>query len=235
MAHWATAQAMRIKGIPPTTKITLYWLADHMNGETGECFPSLQRLAKLVEVNKSTLIRHLDTLEALGLITRKAWKNENGGNASTRYILHLEDSDDPIRSLHNVTGASGKTQQGVVAKCNTNLGNNNLGNLTNNICSMTDDEFEQFWKIYPRGVRKQHAKKTLSNKIKYGAKLDDILKGAQKYVDSLGESYELKYIPHASTWLNQERWKDEPENNGVVKIVHVNNMDIEKMFSEGEN
>lgn len=234
MAHWATAQAMRIKGIPPTTKITLYWLADHMNGETGECFPSLQRLAKLVEVNKSTLIRHLDTLEGLGLITRKSFKNENGGYGSTRYILHLEDlPHEPL--LHNVTGASGKTQQGVVAKCNTNLGNNNLGSITNNISTITDEEFEQFWKIYPRRVRKHHAKKSLSNKIKYGAKFDDIMQGARKYVDSLGEAYETKYIPHPSTWLNQERWKDEPEDNGVVKIVHVNNMDIEKMFSEGEN
>ena len=35
MSHYMTALAMKQKGLKPATKIVLYWIADHHNGETG--------------------------------------------------------------------------------------------------------------------------------------------------------------------------------------------------------
>ena len=44
MSHYWTALAMKQKGLQPSTKIVLYWLADHHNGVSGLCIPSQKRL-----------------------------------------------------------------------------------------------------------------------------------------------------------------------------------------------
>lgn len=87
MSHYMTALAMKQTGLKPATKIVLYWLCDHHNSETDDCFPSLRLLQSECEMDKSTIIRHLKTLENLGLIKRKIRKRSNGSNTSTEYIL----------------------------------------------------------------------------------------------------------------------------------------------------
>ena len=43
MSHYMTALAMKQKGLKPAAKVVLYWIADHHNGETGQCNPSIKR------------------------------------------------------------------------------------------------------------------------------------------------------------------------------------------------
>ncbi|WP_412506187.1 helix-turn-helix domain-containing protein [Roseovarius sp. SYSU LYC5161] len=137
MSHYMTALAMKQRGLKPSAKIVLYWLADHHNEETGLCFPSLKTLADECEMNKTTLIRHLDALEDLGLIQREKRDRENGSRASNSYRLTLsqvsehrgpscETQPPPVAKRNH---PSCKTQQALVAKRNshTNLGNTNLG------------------------------------------------------------------------------------------------------------
>ncbi len=123
MSHYMTALAMKQKGLKPAAKIVLYWLADHHNEGTDLCFPSLKTLADECEMNKSTLIRHLDALEEAGLIERDKRNRENGSCASNSYMLTLT----PVAECNHPCR---KTQQAPVAKRNrhTNLGNTNLGN-----------------------------------------------------------------------------------------------------------
>jgi hypothetical protein len=122
MSHYMTALAMKQSGLKPAAKIVLYWLADHHNGETGLCFPSLKTLERECEMNRSTIIRHLDDLEAAGLISREKRERENGSQTSTAYYLHLV----PVAERNTPCC---ETQQPPVAKCDPhNLGTINLGN-----------------------------------------------------------------------------------------------------------
>jgi DNA-binding MarR family transcriptional regulator len=122
MSHYMTALAMKQRGVKPTAKIVLYWLADHYNEGSGACFPSLNTLADECEMDKSTVIRHLSTLEEAGLIKRSARTRENGSQTSTSYCLSLT----PVAE-HNSPCC--KIQQPHVAKCDPhNLVNNNLVN-----------------------------------------------------------------------------------------------------------
>ena len=89
MSHYMTALAMKQQGLKAASKIVLYWLADHYNQSSGECFPSLKTLAEECEMGRSTLIRHLNELEEAGLIKRSARVRENGSQTSTAYVLHL--------------------------------------------------------------------------------------------------------------------------------------------------
>ena len=77
------------------------------------------------------------------------------------------------------------------------------------MCAFTES-FETFWKLYPKKVDK---KKTLQLwlKLKPSAELvNTIMQSLGKYCVSEGWTKDHgKFVPHASTWLNAERWNDE--------------------------
>jgi DNA-binding MarR family transcriptional regulator len=203
MSHYMTALAMKQSGLKPAAKIVLYWLADHHNESTGACFPSLKTLAQECEMDKATVIRHLDALENAGLIERHERTRDNGSQTSTAYTLRLTpvaERDSPCR----------KMQQAPVAKCDThNLGIYNLGNKQDISCAL--DGFAEFWERYPRRIGKAAARKAYVKAMK-AATHDDIMFGLSQQMPSLA-SREQQYIPHPSTWLTQERWNDEPEQH----------------------
>ena len=117
-----TALAMQQTGLKPAAKVVLYWLADHHNGETGLCCPSLKALVRLCEMDRSTVVRHMDALELAGLVGREQRTRDNGSQTSTAYTLSLT----PVAERNSPCS---KTQQGPVAKCHPqNLGRLNLGN-----------------------------------------------------------------------------------------------------------
>ena len=70
-----------------------------------------------------------------------------------------------------------------------------------------DDAFNKFWTHYPRKVCKPTARKAFEKAIE---KVDpiELLNAAAEFAESdVGKSG--KFCPHASTWLNQERWTDD--------------------------
>ena len=97
---------MKQKNLKPSTKIVLYWLADHHNGETGLCFPSHRRLADCCEMTRQSIINQLKILEDKGLIVIEPRYRENGSFTSNMYRLVLIDAqEDPCDTItsHNVS------------------------------------------------------------------------------------------------------------------------------------
>jgi len=71
-----------------------------------------------------------------------------------------------------------------------------------------DDEFEAFWKLYPRRVSKGQAAKAYAAALKKtGAPA--ILAAITAQVPKLTAVSDPKFIPMPATWLNGERWLDE--------------------------
>ncbi len=90
MSHAATNWAIQQRGLKPTTKIVLWHLCDRFNPDYG-CFPSQERLAHDCEIGRATLNRHLDLLEARGLIKRiRMIDHRTGQQRPTRYLLGFE-------------------------------------------------------------------------------------------------------------------------------------------------
>jgi hypothetical protein len=79
------------------------------------------------------------------------------------------------------------------------------------------DDFEQFWKEYPRRVAKAEARKAWKQTERVRPNLAMVLKAVkaasqtEQWMRGNGQ-----FIPHASTWLRGERWEDEFE---VVFLV----------------
>ncbi|TYB86048.1 helix-turn-helix domain-containing protein [Oceaniovalibus sp. ACAM 378] len=90
MSHEATNWAIKQRGLKPTTKIVLWHLCERFNPDYG-CFPSQARLAHDCEISRATLNRHLDGLEARGLIRRiRVIDPKTGQQRPTRYLLGCE-------------------------------------------------------------------------------------------------------------------------------------------------
>lgn len=76
------------------------------------------------------------------------------------------------------------------------------------------DDFENFWRTYPRRIEKKSAFKAWKGALKKGATADEITAGAARYAKYRAGEPE-QYTKHPSTWLNQECWEDEYSTAGM--------------------
>ncbi len=90
MSHHATNWAIQQRGLPPATKLVLWYLADRHNPDFG-CFPSQEQLAEDAEMSRSSVCNHLRRLQEMGLIRRQQRIDpKTRRQQSTRYILGFE-------------------------------------------------------------------------------------------------------------------------------------------------
>ena len=88
------------------------------------------------------------------------------------------------------------------------------------------DDFERFWKVYPRKVGIGNARASFEKAIKK-ASVDQMIEAVEKQRQSRQWKDDGgKYIPLPATWLNQERWGDkldveveQPSSNGFLEIL----------------
>lgn len=70
-----------------------------------------------------------------------------------------------------------------------------------------ENNFEEFWKKYPRKIGKQKAKLQYA---KIQEQHEQVMEGLEKYLQYWQKKKtEMDFIPHPNTWLNQQRWQDE--------------------------
>lgn len=69
--------------------------------------------------------------------------------------------------------------------------------------------FDIFWKLYPRKVSKTPSEKKFMTKCKDSETFASIIRSVGEHIQHAWNLSEMQFIPHASAWLNQERWNDE--------------------------
>ena len=79
---------------------------------------------------------------------------------------------------------------------------------------VADERFAEFWIEYPNKVAKPTALKSYRKAIEGGTEHDEIMQGLRRWK---GCSQWIKdggqFIPHPTTWLNQQRWADDVQPN----------------------
>jgi hypothetical protein len=193
-------QALKIEGLTPTKKLILVLLANYAD-EKGTCYPSYKHIAKIVGLKTVKGIQKaIKEFEELGLLKIEHRILENGSYTSNKYHLML--------------GGFLKDPTPIKVPSLGSLETNNTKDNTKTI-NVNLDIFEEFWKIYPRKVGKKSALKIF---YKYNEKnYKKIIFGAKCFAKENIEN-DIKYIPHPTTWLNQERWVDyfETDKHGNV-------------------
>lgn len=76
------------------------------------------------------------------------------------------------------------------------------------IAPKNESAFPLFWEVYPRKAGKRAAETAWDNALKRGVSPALILFGAERFRDD--PNRDPAYTPHPATWLNQDRWLDDP-------------------------
>ena len=81
----------------------------------------------------------------------------------------------------------------------------------------TPDKFTTFWAQYPRKVGKAVAKRWFAKHKPSEEQFQEIMDALEIH-RKLWKDTEIQFIPHASTWLNQERFEDDVSDELKKKI-----------------
>ena len=192
---WQSSQS---KG---TARLVLLAIADHCN-PSGIAWPSLTRLASYVNVNRRNTINAINQLVELGELKRI--KTGKTGRATTYKIS--------LGSVGSDTGVGGDTSVGsdtqVVSEATPQP------SMNRHTILYREHEFNEFWKQYPKKVGKGAARTAYKSAIKK-TQYSEIMAGLAKY------NPDVQFTCNPATWLNQERWNDEPDNRVQT---HSNNV-----------
>ena len=200
MSWGALAWASKTRVERASEKLILIALCDRHNDETGFAYPSINWLCEFSSLNRKTAISALDRLEACGLIADsgkrvgstkqvkvytvnvgKEYQNRNSSE-NGREEYRKRDTE-PVSNLSSEAKASSESAKSV--------------------------EFDEFWKSYPHKKAKGAARKAY---LKARKAVDHgTLVGAIAAQIGWGVWSDPDYSPHAATWLNDERWSDEPD------------------------
>lgn len=202
--NWAWSQ----KGLTPHEKLTLLALANRHNPDTG-CFPSLDRIAADVNCSRATIKRSIKVLGDMGLVRVEASVRGNGSQSSNRYHLAFEGDVVGVQAelgegfTVNPLGGSERTPHKQV-------NNKQVRSKKDNLAISADDAlFDEAWSAYPRKIGKGAARYAYAKAAKKIS--PEALNAAVVAYSMSAEGRDKKFLPHFSTWLNQERWTDEPE------------------------
>lgn len=200
-------QALKIKGLTPTKKLILVLLANYSD-EKGTCYPSYKHIADIIGLKTVKGIQKaIKEFEELGLLRVEHRILENGSYTSNKYHLTL-----------------GRVLKEPSTEKDTTLGspvtlNTKDNTKTNNIDDNDIETFNTFWNLYPRRVNKHQAKKCF---FKLNSKDYEKVIYATKVFSQEQSNTEERFIPHASTWLNQKRYEDYVDKK--IKNKTLNNL-----------
>lgn len=138
-------------------------------------------------------------LQECGYLSRNLIRNDKNQVEGSEWIIQ-----DPFENLNSENLKSGNQIENLNSE-NLALKNNNI--KEDNRKSDILDAFEKFWGVYPRKVGKAAALKAFEKAAKKADPAYIIM-----YVITWcnqGNLPEMQYIPHPTTWLNQERWNDD--------------------------
>lgn len=125
-----------------------------------------------------------------------------------------------------LNGCSASVQQNFNTKATHSQLTNKLNNLLTNKLNKTKEKkqtkkkspladfdsvkhFDEFWKAWPkRGDNKKTTNAKFNIKCKTEEQFAKIMEGLNNHIPKYAAT-ENKFIPSATTWLNQERWNDE--------------------------
>tara|TARA_R100000773_G_C4220326_1_gene119000 strand:- start:2306 stop:2992 length:687 start_codon:yes stop_codon:yes gene_type:complete len=219
-------KSLKINGLTPTAKLVLVILANYAD-EKGSCYPSHKHIANMIGLkSKKSVQNYIKEFEKKNLLIIEHRRLDNGGYTSNRYTLTLDTTEPhPMETSDTRVGLQTSTNTKEDTKEDINY------------AKWIDYYFVKFWKNYKRKVGKHSAYKSFEKAIRDSLKgvdkklkLNQVILTGSQITDAIEKFNkenlltDLKYIPHASTWLNQKRWLDFENQSKDNKSTNKNNL-----------
>jgi DNA-binding transcriptional regulator YhcF (GntR family) len=175
-------------------------LARYADNITHQAFPSLETLAERLQCSEKTVRRAIDDLVEHGAIT----KHNRGRYNSNLYTIMTTRPEGTKMSQEETEMSLEGT------KMSQRVDTDDQVTITTELEPLNDinSQFNSFWEIYPRKLGKGEAKGAFMKAVtKHGVEV--VLEGVRRFAADPNLPAP-QYVPRAATWLNQERWEDEP-------------------------
>lgn len=173
-------------------ELPLLLLISNLCAKIGCCYASNKYFADAFNEHEKAISRKIQKLLSKGYI--KAEYKKRGCEVIERKL--------------RVTKLLPDGQQNCYPTSNKNVTYNNISINNKEIYK---ENFEQWWKEYPRKIDKKKALEKFTTILAdKKATLEEIIAGAKKYaLHCQEEKTEIRYIKHPTTWLNGECWQNE--------------------------
>lgn len=232
---WAMSKApIKRDAAQCRNRLVLIALADRYNDDTGVCWPSIKTISEEIGVSVPTVHKAIRSLEGAGLIARgnphwvshlradrrpTVWtlsldmvKPEGGGRETDNGVAEVLDRGEGVLSPHDERGKDvfndrGKDVLNDEVKTSLHKPKENPNPEPKDLDHPADDRFTEFWDTVPRKVGKGAARRAWAKAVKE-ADPQVIIEGMRRYRDD--PNREDEFTAHPSSWLNAERWDDDP-------------------------
>ena len=202
----------------------LYGEITALANKDGYCYATNGYFARLYKRTESTISVRISNLQKFGYINVVIEDNY-------RRRIYIEPLSKNLKGvLEKSKGGIRKIEKGVLEKSkdnNTSINNKlNSKNQYKNNGESANEDFEVFWREYPKHKGKPVAEKAFAKAIRK-IELEVMLEAIRRQKQSgQWRKDNGQYIPYPATWLNQERWNDEPDDcmgNGFYHPSHGKN------------
>jgi len=188
--------------------LVLLALADFCD-DRGQCWPSMAAIAEKARMTERGARGAIARLEVAGYVRRDV---NRGRGLSNLYTVKPEPENrnavpgkEKNRNETTLKPERDDTKTGTAVPPEPSE-NHQEPSVDTHTAHRGD--FDAFWSIVPRKVGKGAARKAYTKALAL-TDPDTLLRGMKRYAESV-RSTEERYICHPATWLNQERWDDEP-------------------------
>lgn len=219
--------------MPTTQKMVLLIMCDYGNDDGLSVYPSIRKVAERASLSERHAQRVVHSLINEGWIS--VIGNANGGAPGTtrNYQINVQKLDEtgdigvtgdkmsrvtwasPLRVTSDTqTGDMGVTLPIIYPSIEPPM--QQPQKKKSRRLESYNDEFENFWKLYPKKIDKSDAHKAYIKAIKTGASHDHLASRAESFSKyNERAATEQKYIPAAATWINKKRWENDYDSMQV--------------------
>lgn len=192
---WAAKQTCKNS----LTKLVLLMLANYSD-ENDSTYPSYKHLSLLCECNERSIMRAIKSLEQSDLISVQKRFTDTGKQTSNRFILKIHRGDKLY--TQRVTNNAPNTIR-VIQEDKIKRGDK------------YDADFLEWWNAYPRNDGSKSKAYEIWKRVtdKEISVRDLFLKTCLFKRTTVDK--DKKFIPHATTWLNQRRWETVNEEQSI--------------------
>jgi hypothetical protein len=174
-------------------RLVLLAIANHAREDGTNAWPSVAQIAREARVTPRSVQRSMRVLETLGELIVEPGAGFRGTNLCRVAMSGVQGTDETSGVTSTTEGGDARVTRTVLEP------------------SLVGEAFARFWNIYPRrtGGPKQ-AKIEFAKALREGASVAEIIEGARRFADDPNLPKDRTKIPHATTWLHQGRWGDDP-------------------------
>ena len=201
-------------------------LSRYADNDTHKAYPSRDTLAKRLRCSTKSVDRAAQELVDFGVMTK-----QQRNNSSIIYTLRVVEGGG-----HQSPGGSTPVSRGVDTRVDltiatglepSNVEPPNLKQVAK--VSKSSDEFDQFWKVYPRGEDKPDARKAFAKALKR-VSFDVLLAGAVAHRDD--PNRDPQWTKYAHRWLDKDGWNNPLKPAPAVKARKMTNAEEGALLSQ---